>query len=48
VLCAVALKACQAGISIYFTNMENLIAKLEKTMLPDDLVKAEAITSHRL
>jgi len=25
-----ALKACQAGISIYFTNMEELITKLKK------------------
>ena len=27
---SLALKACQAGISIYFTNMEDLIAKLKK------------------
>jgi len=27
---SLALKACQAGISIYFTNMENLIRKLKK------------------
>ena len=27
---ALALKACQAGMSIYFTNMEDLIGKLKK------------------
>lgn len=27
---SLALKACQAGISIYFTNMEDLIKKLKK------------------
>jgi DNA replication protein DnaC len=27
---ALAIKACQAGLSIYFTNMEDLIAKLKK------------------
>jgi len=27
---SLALKACQAGISIYFTNMEDLIRKLKK------------------
>jgi len=27
---SLALKACQAGVSIYFTNMENLIRKLKK------------------
>jgi DNA replication protein DnaC len=27
---ALALKACQAGISIYFTNMDDLIKKLKK------------------
>jgi DNA replication protein DnaC len=27
---SLALKACQAGISIYFTNMEDLITKLKK------------------
>jgi len=27
---SLALKACQAGMSIYFTNMENLIIKLRK------------------
>jgi len=27
---SLALKACQAGVSIYFTNMENLIKKLKK------------------
>ena len=27
---SLALKACQAGISIYFTNMEDLIKKLRK------------------
>jgi DNA replication protein DnaC len=27
---ALAIKACQSGLSIYFTNMEDLIAKLKK------------------
>jgi len=27
---SIALKACQAGVSIYFTNMEDLIRKLKK------------------
>jgi len=27
---SIALKACQAGVSIYFTNMEDLIKKLKK------------------
>ncbi|NOR14298.1 MAG: AAA family ATPase, partial [Candidatus Aminicenantes bacterium] len=27
---SLALKACQAGVSIYFTNMEDLIKKLKK------------------
>ena len=27
---ALALKACQAGMSIYFTTMEDLIGKLKK------------------
>jgi DNA replication protein DnaC len=29
---SIALKACQAGVSIYFTNMEDLIRKLKKDL----------------
>ena len=43
---SLALKACQAGMSIYFTTMEDLIKKL-KTMRPVAGAEVEATTNRR-
>ena len=42
---SLALKACQFGMSIYFTNMEDLIKKLKKITKPGGQEKAVVITS---
>jgi len=44
---SLALKACRAGMSIYFTAMEDLIGKLKKTMRPVAGAEAEAAANRR-
>ncbi len=45
---ALAVKACQSGLSVYFTTMEDLIGKLRKDHETGRSGRGEAITNRRL